>query len=486
MSIRFVTVIVRVVERASDLNMIVKSALRQKAVKQVVVVSCNKYAQDCSTSREIPEGFTEKGPIVFVSVSNDVNDRAYLIAGQIAEYEPCLLWDTTMTMPETLVDDLQKFYETDHLVGISGRRLEGASAFSTCPVFRSVEKATPVDHLEIRGMMLHRKFLRIPDTHYFERYNQNLGIWITANARRNLGAQCSVVPIRSSVLKRCAEGEEQPSSKDINEKEVDFALAYLNHSRSFRDWPEINASILPAIEPGTHFQRLKDLKYDNLLVFGCQRSGTTWLSRHIGQSFQEAFTLTEEQSFHFLLEDFVFPAIRARHVVFQTTFISTEVESYENCPHNTKFLLMIRNPFAVCWSFIHNFELLSNVYQYRKASMKAADLIPHFEGELGMALQIYRQSMRTALEIMLRCADRIQVLVYDDAVLNLEKAIGNLARFLQLDDSRATAILRAGREPLSKWRQFGEEQIEVIRSYAEPLFNQVLESADSLGIQNAI
>ncbi|MBS1789641.1 MAG: sulfotransferase domain-containing protein [Acidobacteria bacterium] len=487
MSTLFVTVIIRVIEKGYDSNVVLESVLSQSGVKQVILVRCNGGAQDSPITIKNHEGATSDGSVLFVSVSFDVQDRAFLIAGQLAEYEPCILWDNTQPMPENFVDDLKKFYEPDHLVGIIGRRLEGIASFSSSPLIHSVDEATLADYLEARGMMLHRKFLQLPDTHYSERYSQNIGIWIIANARLNLEARCSVVPIRSPAFKGCSEQTGgQLSSQDMNEKEIDFALAYLNHSRPFRDWPEINASILPGIKPGAHFQRLAALKYKHLLVFGCQRSGTTWLSRYVGENFQEVFALTEEQSFHFLLDDYILPAIRTEYLVFQTTFINTEVESYENCPHNTKFLLIVRNPLAVCWSFLNNFQLLPTVYQYRKDSMQRADFVPHLKGELGMALEIYRQSMRTAMEIMSRCADRMQVLVYEDAVLDPEKVTENLSAFLQLESARSKAISGAKHDSLAKWRQFSEEQIEAIRYYADPLFNQVLESANLLGIRNAI
>lgn len=478
----FVTAILRILDEKHCVLSVLLSLIRQPTVKQIIVVNDNQnitYSLD-KLGIEEKELFNTK--IIFVNFTSKIGERAFIVAGQLAEQELCFLWETESYPPSNFgfIEDLCCFYERDKLVGLLGQRLEGVVDWLSSTQLYKVENETPVDYLDPCGMVLHRQFLQLPDTDFSERYSQHIGIWICANAKFNMGASLSVVPINTFILeKQQKQIKKLNPLHNINELQLDFAIAYLNHNRLYRDWTEINVSILPSIKAGSHFEVLPPAPYTNLLVFGCQRSGTTWISKCIGEYFPSAFSFTEEQTFHFLLNGYILPKIQAQYLVFQTTFINTEVESYYNAPINTKILLLLRNPYSVCHSLIYNFQLLEIVYGYRKNTMIEADFVDNtITTELKMSLEIYRHSIRNALEIISSFnSSRIQVIIYDDAILDLKTTLTKIANFMDTELPQENFIPRSNTDYTTKWRNLSQEYIDLIQHHAVPLWNQVLDLA---------
>ena len=267
-----------------------------------------------------------------------------------------------------------------------------------------------------------------------------------------------------------------------------MALAYSKNdpsAKNYKNWQEINMLRLPNIRKASHFQKLPSSKYKNLLLFGCQRTGTSWTTKMLEKYLPKTFAFSEIQVFYFLLDDYIIPEFDAELLVFQTTFINLEIESYKNCLANTQFLLMVRNPFSVICSLLYNFIYLDIISNYYKSRMKESDLVETENKDLKMAVEVYRQSMRVSLD-MIKKFDRarMKVIFYDDMVLNTPEVLADIANFLDLDFADCPkAITKGNPHSLSKWHQLSPEEIKFIEDYAQPIWKQFVEEAVQRGIR---
>ncbi len=105
-------------------------------------------------------------------------------------------------------------------------------------------------------------------------------------------------------------------------------------------------------------QLLKELnKFDNsVLVAGCQRSGTTALSRLITTSdgmVNYWFGKDDELDAALILSGVVDHKPRGRYC-FQTTYLNECFTEYFNHVHDFKLIWMVRNPFSVIYSMLYN------------------------------------------------------------------------------------------------------------------------------------
>lgn len=97
---------------------------------------------------------------------------------------------------------------------------------------------------------------------------------------------------------------------------------------------------------------------NSILVSGCQRSGTTMLSRLITQSegmVNYWFGRDDELDAALILSGFVPHTPRGRYC-FQTTYLNECVHEYYNHVNGHKIIWVLRNPFSVIYSMLHNWE----------------------------------------------------------------------------------------------------------------------------------
>ena len=99
--------------------------------------------------------------------------------------------------------------------------------------------------------------------------------------------------------------------------------------------------------------------YDNsVLVTGCQRSGTTILSRIIAQS--EGMTnyfrdIDDELEAALILSGYKQLPPTGRYC-FQTTYLNENYYEYFNIGESHKIIWVLRNPYSVICSMLHNWR----------------------------------------------------------------------------------------------------------------------------------
>jgi Sulfotransferase domain len=95
-----------------------------------------------------------------------------------------------------------------------------------------------------------------------------------------------------------------------------------------------------------------------ILVTGCQRSGTTMLSRIITQCegmVSYRFGRNDELDAALILSGFVPHTPQGRYC-FQTTYLNESVSEYYDYVNGHKIIWVLRNPFSVIHSMLHNWR----------------------------------------------------------------------------------------------------------------------------------
>lgn len=97
---------------------------------------------------------------------------------------------------------------------------------------------------------------------------------------------------------------------------------------------------------------------DSILVTGCQRSGTTIISRIIAGAEgirRYAYTKDDELDAALILSGQIKDLPRGRYC-FQTTYMYDSHDEYAKCMTEQKMLWVLRNPYSVVYSMLHNWK----------------------------------------------------------------------------------------------------------------------------------
>jgi hypothetical protein len=247
------------------------------------------------------------------------------------------------------------------------------------------------------------------------------------------------------------------------------------------DWPEIHRRVLPALPPGTLFDRLARIEQMTILVTGCQRSGTRWLTKLLGATLSDASAPRELDGCSFLLLGHELPLDGISVLVLQTTFANIETASYAPLPERVPVVLLVRNPFSVCWSLVYNWQNLALEYAYRSQTLRAEDRVALEPEPWRMAIELYRQSMRAGMQILRDRPRRTGLLVYDDLIRDVPAGLRALAGFLATP--LVAAPPRVMPDPLPPHKHLGLPLPfrGRIAEHGEPLFTQIVEVATELG-----
>jgi len=188
-------------------------------------------------------------------------------------------------------------------------------------------------------------------------------------------------------------------------------------------------------------ERLSDFP-DSVLVTGCQRSGTTMLSRVIQASDQMTsycFGPDDELDAALLLSGYVEHAPQGRYC-FQTTYLNERYGEYFEHPADNKIIWVLRNPAAVVRSMLGNWEdsALTRVFESCGA--------PHADRFDGLAYRLFgtggvsreRQAcwsyygkLRQLFELKRRRPENtLLVIDYDDLVLQPSRTLRTVFDFI--------------------------------------------------------
>lgn len=124
---------------------------------------------------------------------------------------------------------------------------------------------------------------------------------------------------------------------------------------SIRNWKQFSRQVRS--RPRPLLQKLPD--YPNcVLVSGCQRSGTTLVSRMVRTSpdIAEFPTSRDDELDGALLLSGETDCASKGRFCFQTTYLNERYVEYRDHMENFQLIWVIRNPFSVVWSMLHHWK----------------------------------------------------------------------------------------------------------------------------------
>lgn len=233
---------------------------------------------------------------------------------------------------------------------------------------------------------------------------------------------------------------------------------------------------------------LKELdKFPNaILIAGCQRSGTTMLSRIITESDEMVnywFGRDDELAAALILSGLVEHQSQGRYC-FQTTYLDECYREYLNHDGSFKIIWVLRNPYSVVYSLMYNWRQGALENTFRSCG---AQLLTRFQkgkykffgatavSRVVQASLLYSCKVSQLLELNSRLGpEKIVAVDYEDLVMNSEKVLQQIYKFTDLR-YRQAYTKKIHRNSLQKSNRLTEKEISTIRSLSEPIYLEARE-----------
>jgi len=247
----------------------------------------------------------------------------------------------------------------------------------------------------------------------------------------------------------------------------------------------------PVIKSWAQFDRKIRFKKDKLLgeldrfhncilVAGCQRSGTTALSRLITASdgmTQFQFGLDDELDAAQILSGWIMYPSGGRFC-FQTTYLNDSFPEYFEHA-NYKLIWVLRNPSSVIYSMLHNWKTGALNRLFRHCGQEFLDRAERWKYEKLGAFAIPRlrraclsynaKISQTATLVNKLGSDRIMIIDYDDLIRNKRHILPKLYDFMNLN-YREEYLSKLHEKSLSKSDKFTSREARIIDSVCVPFY----------------
>ena len=186
-----------------------------------------------------------------------------------------------------------------------------------------------------------------------------------------------------------------------------------------------------------------------VLVAGCQRSGTTMLTRFIADApgfSRLALTLDDELDAALALAGFV-ELPQQRRYCFQTTYLNECFHEYQTLASDQRLIWVVRNPYSVVYSMLHNWRrfALNELYDscgFQEAGARRSGLLGLFgPSRLEKACLAYRGKVAQILSIrrLLRPA-QLMVVDYDRIAAEPGKWLPEIFTFAEASYNAESAL----------------------------------------------
>lgn len=221
----------------------------------------------------------------------------------------------------------------------------------------------------------------------------------------------------------------------------------------------------------------------SVLVAGCQRSGTTMLSRVITQSdgmVNYWFGRDDELDAALILSGHVTHHSAGRYC-FQTTYLNQCYREYFEHPGMFQLIWVLRNPYSVVYSLAYNWSRFARNELFHACgidAMSGADL-ERLErhgawiiGKLRRACYAYNGKVSQLFELIKRLDDKTLLVVdYDDLVNAKEHLLPAIYDFISLPyESRYAEAIHA--KSLKRAQAFNVRQHVLVESICSPVYEQ--------------
>jgi hypothetical protein len=210
---------------------------------------------------------------------------------------------------------------------------------------------------------------------------------------------------------------------------------------SITTWAEFSKKVR---SKGCNLLRELDKFPDSVLVTGCQRSGTTMLSRVIRESEGMVDYWTgrdDELDAALILSGCVDHQPRGRYC-FQTTFLDQCYHEYYQHRNGHKILWILRNPLSTVYSLLYNWKIkaLEITFQnFAATSLVGKDQLLYkicgqrLFSNFKKACLIYNWKVNQLFDLVTRLGnDTIKVIEYDELVMNKEIVLFKIYEFINL------------------------------------------------------
>lgn len=209
--------------------------------------------------------------------------------------------------------------------------------------------------------------------------------------------------------------------------------------KKYRNWRRFHRG--PRQRPAALLKMLPSYA-DAVLVAGCQRSGTTMLTRVIANSrgFRPlSLTHDDELDAALALAGYV-DLPRATRYCFQTTYLNERYPEYAMLGPGQRLIWMLRNPYSVIRSMVHNWkrwaldELFESSEARARERLGAIDLPrpgPFGHSRIFKACMAYVGKTSQVLSIRQSIAQEILMVIdYDDIVSNRVEQMRDIGAFI--------------------------------------------------------
>jgi hypothetical protein len=221
-------------------------------------------------------------------------------------------------------------------------------------------------------------------------------------------------------------------------------------------------------------------RYHNaVFVAGCQRSGTTLVSRIIRSS-DDFYDPTpagiddELYSAKVLVEEIELPP--DHRYCFQTTYLNEFYKEYLDLLDDQKLIWLIRNPHSVIYSMLYNWKTyalnelfigcgLNEVPIKSKYDIVNSSL--HFYPKLEKACYSYIGKINQLKFLIQEIPDKIQVYDYDYLILNKETRLKQMYSFIDSVYNPAYANLISPKN-MNKKNKLSEKEVRLIDDLCMP------------------
>lgn len=220
---------------------------------------------------------------------------------------------------------------------------------------------------------------------------------------------------------------------------------------------------------------------DSILVAGCQRSGTTAVSRLLTSSegLSNFWSRDDEE-----LDAAVILSGREKldqqaRYCFQTTYLNERFIEYKAHAERFRLIWIIRNPYSVCYSFLYNWEqfALDELFESCGKEWWASHRKGSADSNLEKACASYNAKMAQLDRLHIELpAESLYLIDYDEFVSHKHTAIPALYDFVGLEYKPDYAEhIRSS--SLDKAKQLSERERAVIGELCDPLYSAALDQA---------
>jgi hypothetical protein len=252
--------------------------------------------------------------------------------------------------------------------------------------------------------------------------------------------------------------------------------------RRYRSWRRFHHG--PRASPGPLFAGLSRYP-DAVLVAGCQRSGTTMLTRLIARS--KGFcdlALTEDAELDAALAlcgEIDLPT--NRRYCFQTTYLNGRFPEYRTIQHGQKLIWVLRNPFSVVYSMAYNWGRFALNELYEDCGIRHADPAqlrrsrrpwPLGLSQVEKACLAYAAKTSQVAEIKpLLARDRLLIVDYDQVVRNPSDWLPQIFLFIgePYDASYSKGVTSAS---VHKADRLSRRERDLVTKLADPVYRRCL------------